>query len=312
MLSRRSVRIKVMQLLYSLDRDSTLAAKDLIKSYENGVTQSYDLFLFSIYVLMKITENAVADRDNRISKHLPSDYDKSFTDKIYSNVIIQDIIKNDTLQKKFEKLDFKSFINQDYTKKIYDEFSKSDFYKTYINSSSSNEDHTELLLELYRFCRQNELFNEILEDSYFNWLDDKSLVVGAVKKYLKALPNTNKNFFRDFLPEDETVEEFGLSLLKNTIKNKDEIMELIIPVLDNWDHERLAIIDTILLRLALCEFMDFPTIPTKVTLNEYVEMAKNYSTEKSKEFINGILDKLMKDLDAKGLLKKQGRGLVEE
>ena len=311
MLSRRSVRIKVMQLLYSLDRDETLTGKALRSSYKHGVNQSYELFLFSLYVLSKITHHAQDDLTKRRSKHLPSDYDKAFTDKMYSNALIQDIIKNGSLQKKFESLDFDSHINEDYTKKIYEEFAKTDHYKSYITSDSTRVEHIELLLEFYRFCRQNEFFNETLEDAYFNWLDDKSLVIGAVKKYLKSLPEPDNSSFSSFLPEDETVQEFGYNLLDMCIDKKDEIMAFIIPVLENWDHERLAIIDTILLRMALCELMHFPTIPGKVTLNEYVELAKTYSTAKSKEFINGILDKLMKDLDAQGLLKKEGRGLVQ-
>ena len=115
----------------------------------------------------------------------------------------------------------------------------------------------------------------------------------------------------EYKPDDETVQDFGYALLENSLKNKDEYMNVIIPVLENWDHERLAIVDTLLLKLALCEMMEFPTIPAKVTLNEYVELAKQYSTAKSKEFINGILDKLMKDLESKGQLNKEGRGLQD-
>ena len=102
-----------------------------------------------------------------------------------------------------------------------------------------------------------------------------------------------------------------MNLLKVTIKKKKDLMGHVIPVLENWDHERLALVDTILLQMAVCELLEFPTIPSKVTLNEYVELAKNYSTAKSKEFINGILDKLMVDLTANGKIVKEGRGLVD-
>ena len=167
------------------------------------------------------------------------------------------------------------------------------------------------MLDLFRFCRQDEFFNEMLEDAYYNWLDDKSLVVGAVKKYLKALPSKKNKLFTEFLPEDETVQMFGKSLLKITLDQQDDIMQIIIPILENWDHERLAIVDTILLKLSVSEMLNFPTIPAKVSLNEYVELGKQYSTAKSKEFINGILDKIMKNLQSEGKLNKQGRGLIE-
>jgi len=298
-----------MQLLYSKDRDSALTNKDLIKAYELSVTKSYELFLFNLYLIEKITANAEKDLKKRKSKHLPSDYDKAFTSKVYTNEVIQDIVQNNLLQKKFDLLDFSGKTNEDYTAKIYEEFSRKEAYKTYI-AEPGEEDTIELLLELYRFCRQNEYFNDTLEDAYYNWLDDKSLVVGAVKKYIKALPSSDKKLYSKFLPEDETVKEFGGNLLKDCLKKKDDLMKIIIPVLENWDHERLAIVDTILLQMAVCEMLEFPTIPCKVTLNEYVELAKQYSTAKSKEFINGILDKLMKDLEESGQLKKEGRGLI--
>ena len=182
----------------------------------------------------------------------------------------------------------------------------------FITSKETAETTLELLLEFFRFNRQNDFFNETMEDNYYNWVDDKSLIVGSVKKYLKALPSDNSASFKDFFPEDETVKEFGLNLLKKTIKGKEDIMGHIIPVLENWDHERLAVVDTILLQMALCEFLDFPTIPGKVTMNEYVELAKNYSTVKSKEFVNGVLDKLLKEMTESGKIVKEGRGLEAE
>ncbi len=311
MLSRRSVRIKAMQLLYSKDRDEALAKKELIKNYDFCINQSYELFLYCLYILIQVTASAEQDLLKRKSKHLPSDYDKSFSDKLYSNELIQDLVENKDLNKKFEALKFEEKYNSEYTEKIYDTFSKKDEYKAYIKSESDNKATLELLLELFRFCRQDELFNEMLEDSYYNWLDDKSLVVGAIKKYLKALPSANRKLFAEFLPEDDTVQEFGKSLLKSTLEQQDDLMKIIIPVLENWDHERLATVDTILLKLAVSEMLNFPTIPAKVSLNEYVELGKQYSTAKSKEFINGILDKIMKTLQAENKMNKEGRGLIE-
>ena len=281
-----------MQLIYSLDRDESLKPSDIYKAYNINIDKSFELFLFALFIIYKVTAIATGDMKKRKSKHLPSDYDKNFTDKLVNNPLIQDIVDNSVLQKKWESFEFESKVNNDYIQKIYDEFSKSQHYKTFVSSETSNAEVLELLLELFRFCRLNEYFNEILEDNYYNWVDDKSLVVGSVKKYLKLLPSESKTSFKDFLPEDETVKEFGQNLLKNTVTKKQELMDHIIPVLENWDHERLAVMDTILLQMAVSELIAFPTIPSKVTLNEYVELAKNYSTAKSKEFVNGILDKL--------------------
>jgi len=310
MLSRRSVRVKVMQLLYAQDRDALLKDKEVINAYHDELNRSYELFLFNLYVINRVADCSTIDAKKRKSKHLPNDVDKIFSNKLYTNEIISGISGNKVLSKKFKDLKFESKVNDDYIYKIYDEFAKKEEYLEFLKNDFSNEQLTELLLELYRFCRQDEYFNEMLEDSYYNWLDDKSLVVGSVKKFLKAQPAEGHELIDSFIPDEETTIDFGLNLLKIAIKNKEANMAVIIPVLENWDHERLAIIDTIFLRMALSELLDFPTIPSKVTLNEYVELAKQYSTVKSKEFINGILDKLMKDLDEKGNLNKEGRGLI--
>ncbi len=169
-----------------------------------------------------------------------------------------------------------------------------------------------MLLELFRFCRRNELFNEIIEDHYANWEDDKSLIIGTIKKVLKALPSDDENFIMEHYPDKETTKEYGEFLLSRTLKEDDLLLKQIEPVLQNWDAERVAVLDMIMIKMALCEFMYCPTIPTKVTLNEYVELAKNYSTSKSKEFVNGILDRLLQDLISKGKIVKEGRGLLEE
>jgi len=310
MLSRRSVRVKVMQLLYAQDRDSLLKDKEIINAYHDEVNRSYELFLFNLYIIMRVANCSTIDGTKRKSKHLPNEVDKIFTNKLFTNEIVSGISDNKILIKKFGDLKFESKVNDDYITKIYDEFAKKDEYLDFLKNEYDRTQVIELLLELYRFCRQDEYFNEMIEDSYYNWLDDKSLAVGSVKKFLKALPSDGHELVDSFVPDEETTIEFGLNLLKTVMKNKEANMQVIIPVLENWDHERLAIIDTIFLRMALSELLDFSTIPSKVTLNEYVELAKQYSTIKSKEFINGILDKLMKDLQEKGELNKEGRGLV--
>ena len=166
------------------------------------------------------------------------------------------------------------------------------------------------MLELFRFLRKDEYFNEVVEDHYANWFDDQSLVIGAMKKVIKALPVTGP-FIADHYPDDETAQEYGKALLEKVLDNEDFIRNLVEPTLKNWDPDRVAVIDMILLLMAVAEFLFFPTIPTKVTLNEYVEISKLYSTPKSKDFINGILDRLMKTLKSEGKIQKEGRGLVD-
>lgn len=311
MLSRRSVRIKAMQLLFSVNRDKQLTIEEAKKRYWGHIDDTFSLYLLNLYCIINITKVATKDGEKRKSKHLPTDFDKMFTDKLYNNPLIANLDNNKSLQKKFKQLNFGMSVSQDYCESMYTEFVKKDAYQSYILAPSNNGDHLAILLELYRFCRQNEMFNEIMEDHYGTWNDDKSVVVGAIKKTMKAVPTDETEFYQDFKPSDETVHEFGFNLFESTIAQDKELLKYIEPNLKNWDSERLAIIDMILMKMALCEMINFSTIPTKVTINEYIEIAKNYSTAKSKEFINGVLDKIMRDFEGEGLIQKSGRGLVD-
>ncbi|MFT4535587.1 MAG: N utilization substance protein B [Saprospiraceae bacterium] len=311
MLSRRSVRIKVMQLLYANSTDEALTQKGCEQRYSRMINESYDVFLFTLFILVQIAKMAAEDESKKKAKHLPTEADKVFSAKLCENDLVRSLRDNPELNKTFEKKSFNAITDRDLVKKMYYEFAKEEAYTVYLGKEASKEDHLEILLELFRFCRKSELFNDVIGDQYLNWIDDKSLVIGSIKKVFKALPVDGVTFLEEYVPDDETVKEYGEFLLKRTLMGDQALLEKIQPILTNWDHERLAIIDMILLKMATCEMLEFPTIPAKVTLNEYVEVAKSYSTDKSKEFVNGVLDKLMKELIDSGELNKEGRGLVE-
>jgi N utilization substance protein B len=187
-----------------------------------------------------------------------------------------------------------------------------DGYLDYATAEAhANKVHLDKLLALYKFLINHDSFVDLVEDQFPLWIDDKSLVVGAMKKTIKSLPATD-DFLDQYEPDDDTVKDFGEALLSKVIEADEELLNLIEPTLKNWDADRVAILDMILIKMALSEMLHFPTIPTKVTLNEFVELAKQYSTDKSKDFINGILDRLLKQLTDEGLINKQGRGLVDD
>lgn len=300
-----------MQVLYALNRDSNLTLKDAVSRYNQSVQKSYEIYLFNILQLYKIAAQALKELEKRQSKLLPSDEDKNFTPKLWTNPVVQSLQKNMELEKVWKQRGLTSRIDADSTRLFYNEFSKSDEYLTYIKKADSNEqDDRDVLLDLFKVCMKNEAYNDFMESIFPSWYDDESLLIGAVKKTIKALPSDGK-FFEEYLPEEEATKEFGEELLKITFMKDAELLALIEPTLQNWDVERVAILDMIMLKMAVCELVYFPTIPTKVTLNEFVEIAKLYSTDKSKDFINGILDRLMKQLDKDGKIKKEGRGLLE-
>lgn len=299
-------------MLYSMSRDKNLEFDAAMQQYRESIRKSFELYLFSLYVLIRIAEFSKQDAAKRQSKLLPSDEDKLFTAKLGENTLIRSLEENEGLQRLFRAYKVEKKVDEDNIRRFYTEFAKCDEYKQYLNNlDSSEEEHRNILLLLFKHCLQSETFIEFIEDFFPLWVDDESLIVGAIKKTIKALP-VDGSFYDDFKPADETIREFGEQLFTKVAKEDDKLLEVIEPTLKNWDAERVAVIDMILLKMALCELLNFPTIPTKVTLNEFVEISKMYSTEKSKDFINGILDRLMKKLQAEGKIHKEGRGLVDE
>lgn len=311
MLSRRSVRIKVMQLLYMLNRDEQIAFTDLVKDYNDGIWKTYELYIFQLHLLLKVAQYAEKDAANRSAKLLPGEDDRAFTPRLYTNACTQSLANHVVFQNIVAKYKVNEGLDEDLIRTLYQAFADTDEYKNYLGlSEPALDDHKKILVELYRFLVNHDVFIEMSEDRYNNWQDDESLVTGAMKKTLKVMP-VEGEFYKEHEPSDETVREFGEQLLRKTCQEDLALFNEIEPTLKNWDAERVAILDMIMLKMALCELLHFPTIPTKVTLNEYVEISKTYSTDKSKDFINGILDRLMKKLIKEERIVKEGRGLIE-
>jgi len=304
MLSRRSVRVKVMQVLYAQNRDKELRDSEVLKLYKSSIEGTFDIFLFNLYLIMEVAKVSVEDEAKRVSKYIVSDDDKLFKSTLYHNGIIKSLVNNKLLKSKMEKLGFSDLVDVDILRKLYKEFSEEKSYIDYWHNRKSEEDDRNILLELYRFLRASDMFNELIEERFYQWISEKSVVIGAVKKVLKR-DTFGDDFINDYLPAPETITEFGETLLKNTMKIDDELEKYVVPKFLKWDKDRIATIDLIFIKMSLAEVLYFKTIPCNVTLNEYVELSKDYSTEKSKEFINGVMDKVIKDLNEQGLINKE-------
>jgi len=298
-----------MQLLYNLQADRQLKPAELPGIYRKGVEQTFELLLFTLYVFLKTTRIALEEKERRKAKLLPKEEDKNYTPKLYENPLIQELENSEWFTDTIEKHKFSDRVDTDLVREIYRKFAREEVYRDYLNSKSDIKGHRKALLDLFRFMRKSEVFDELLESNYSNWEDDKSLVIGAVKKAVKALPGQADDYLNSFYPDEDTWKDFGERLLELTIEEDDKLRKIINPALKNWDEDRLNNIDNILIKMAVGEMLHFPTIPTTVTINEYMEVSKDYSTSRSKDFINGILDKLAGDLREKGLIKKDERGL---
>jgi len=299
-----------MQILYAMSTDKELDYNQGMARYRASIGNSYELYLLNVFILVEICRYAKNDAKKRKAKHLPNQEDKIFTPKLFNNDLVQAIEQNGDFKDLLIKHKLLRVINEDQIRSMYYEFAKGENYKAFLIGKSSSEDFKTILLELYKFISTNESFNDDLEANYSSWIDDKSIVVGTMKKTIKGLPD-GSGFYETYKPGYEATTEFGEVLFSKVVNENDALLSVIEPTLKNWDVDRVAIIDMILLKMALCELTNFSTIPTKVTLNEFVEISKKYSTDKSKDFINGILDRLMKQLNKDGKINKEGRGLKD-
>lgn len=313
MLSRRNSRIKVMQLLYAKNRDASLNLVDLLKRYNYYGVATHNLYLYSIQQIVDVARGALYDSNLRKAKMLPTPADKLFKPTLYENAVLQQFLEESKFIKLTKQHGLTGRTDTDLNRVFYMGFLETPAYKNYLlleEQDRTEAIHKIILLDIYKYLLKRETFIEQLVDFSPSWIDDESLIVASVKKLLKGLPQSDE-FIETFNEEDVETLAFGKDLLRKTYEKDAEILELIKPELQNWDSERVATLDMVMMKMAITEMTDFPSIPTKVTINEYVEISKVYSTDKSREFINGILDKLLKLLGERGSIQKAGRGLVD-
>lgn len=307
MLSRRNIRIKVLQSLYAASMSPELSGDLLLESYRQSCHRTYRLLHYVLDHFIMITSFSLREAELRSGKLLASDDDRAFSGILYQNELIQSLVQSKFWATEKKRIEVPAIQEEDILRNLYSEFSKTEDYITYWKET---KDHRDILLKLLRFTINHSLFEEIMEDAHPAWVDDKSLILGSLKKIIKALPQ-HQDFYSEFALDEDLIDEFGRNMLLAVWNQDDALAESIEPTLKNWDIKRVAALDLIILKMAVCEFIYFPSVPTKVTLNEFVEIAKQYSTDKSKDFINGILDRLMKELTTAGRIHKTGRGLLE-
>ena len=314
MLNRRHIRVKVMQLLYAYKNSESDDLKVPQAFLFKSIDDMYNLYLLLISLMIEIQHKAEDYLQKSQQKLLATNQDKNPNRKFVNNKLLSQLKMNKALSETLEKKkpnDWK--LDSEYVDILFKEILDSDFYKKYMHSkSSSYKEDKKFVLDMFKFIiAPNDKLYEYLEDYKLTWLDDLPVVnTGIVKLLKKANENSPESHFLPELYKDEEDRQFAINLFNKSILNQNKYNTEIAEKTTNWDSDRLAVIDSVLLRMAICELQNFPSIPTKVTINEYLEIAKEYSTPKSSVFINGILDKLVKEYTKKGILNKTGRGLM--
>ena len=317
MLSRRHIRIKTYLALYayifSNNKELDKGERELTFSL-NKVYELYITFLSVFNEIKKISDEKI---ENAKTKHRPTEDDLNPNLKFVNNKLFAKLNQNAQLQKDIDnmKIQWRTEAAFSVISQLYKDIKVSDEYKNYMNSGadSFNEDKNFLVTIFRNFVVNNELLHEVLEDSSIFWNDDLDIVALSAIKTLESIGDNDAGF-EALVPlfKDEDDEKFAKTLFRNTILKQDECEKLIKGQTKNWDIDRLAKTDVILMNMAIIEALDFPSIPVKVTMNEYIEISKFYSTPKSKGFINGILDKIFSQLKADGKINKTGRGLISK
>lgn len=300
MISRRNIRVKVMQLLYALETMEGTRV-DPVKTLRQQLDASRDLFVFLVYSLTQIARYAEKDAAQRASKNLPSAADLNVNIKLAGNELLWKILESPGFATAVEDTRVSKIDASDVIRKLYTELAETDEYLAYI-ATPLREKAKER--EIIKFIFNNimlpsEAFTSLVEEHFNNWDDDAEMMVQLVSNYLQKPHSFD---LKDMVQAEKW--QFAKSLLQTAQEKREYLAELIKPRLKNWDADRIALLDMIMMRMGICEFLYFETIPPKVTINEYIDIAKQYSTQQSGQFINGVLDNIHKDLLAEGKINK--------
>lgn len=291
-----------MQSLYTVTTlETEVRPGEPQKILQQHFDQTRSLFIYLTWFLTEVSRYAETDAHKKASKHLPTTKDLNVNTKIAGNEFLWKMLDDPALKEQFATLKPQLTTDKDLLRKIYLQLAETPEYKTYTVEQSRNRADEKKIIEfiLNDLLLANELFVSHIEDTFSNWDDDGEMIVQLLVGYIQKPGTLN---FKQLMSADK--EEFAKHLLQTVIDKSEHLLSLIIPKLKNWDSERIALLDMVMMKMGVAEFLYFETIPPKVTINEYIDLAKDYSTLQSGQFVNGILDNIHKDLVQQGTMHK--------
>jgi transcription antitermination protein NusB len=313
MLNRRHLRVKVMQVLYAFHQSETkdigLQEKNLLSS----IDKVNEMYISILALINDVVQYAEIDATERSNKHLPSEDDLNANVKILDNEFIKLLHENSEYAKAIKKYRTSWDFDPELARSLFATLKASDDYKAYLQQP--NQDlHSDKDLVKFIFKKvilKSTLAIQAFEEKHLNWQVDQDVLQAMIAKTLKNFSgNAGDQKLAKVSSNWQEDREFVLDLYQKTIANDEIFMNLISDKTKNWEADRIAMMDVLLMKMALAEMIYFTSIPVKVTINEYLEIAKEFSTPKSNSFINGILDKILADLQSEDKIRKFGRGLL--
>jgi len=312
MINRRHIRVKVMQSVYAfLQSKSDILDKEE-KFLYNSIDKMYDLYVLVLQLFVEVKNMEKNHMKISKKKILATSEELNPNTKFINNSIFklieESISLNDYIDSK--KLNY-WILDDEYTKEIWKLTKESDLYHNYVKTEDSSfKKDKDFVIEWFKtIVAPNEKLADYFEDKNISWVDDIPFVNTWIVKTLNQLKE-KKPFILSDIYKDDDDKKYVVDLFRKVVLNHTEYQKEIVDKTPNWDADRIADLDMILIKMAICEFLKFPSIPTRVTINEYIEISKDYSTKKSSYFINGVLDKILKDLSNTKRLNKIGRGLL--
>lgn len=315
MISRRLLRIKILHILYAYFSNSDPSINKYEKELFLSIDKSYHLYHYILLLLIETRKEAEERIDIAKQKRIPTHEDLNPNTKFIDNKVINAIWNNDSFTNYLTKYKVNWADNPELGKRLFKDLLKTGFYQSYMKNreSSFNEDKKFVIAFYEQIVANHDLLYQLLEEKSIYWNDDVEFIISMVIKTVQKMKD-RQAIQTDLLPlfKNEDDHNFTKLLFRKSVLNHDEYRELIEKHLKNWDIERIAFIDIVIMIMAIAEVIEFPSIPIKVTMNEYIELAKFYSTSKSNVFVNGILDKIFHQLKEEKKIQKTGRGLIDK
>ena len=315
MLNRRHLRVKVLQSLYAYHQSHSGDIKQHEKNLLQSIDQVYEMYIWMLSLISEVVAYAENDAQERANKHLPTADDLNADLKILSNRFILSLQKNKDYLAALKKYKVAWDFEPELTKSLFIILKKSEEYKEYLKKTGDTL-HTDKDIIKFIFKKvilKSSLAEQVFEDKFIYWPVDKDVLQALIAKTFKnfAYDDPQQNKLAEVTGNWEEDREFIIELFEQSIRYNNDYQELIAQKTQNWEPDRIAMMDTLLMKMALAEFINFASVPVKVTINEYLEISKEFSTPKSNSFINGILDKILSELKDQNKINKTGRGLIE-
>ena len=307
MINRVLIRIKVVQMVYAYYQSDTKDLAKAEKEFFHSIEKACDLYHYLLQLILAVTNYAEQRIDTARNKYIPTEEEKNPNCRFVENAFVAQLAKNEALESYLNNTKM-SWVNHDgFIKSIYEAIIASDFYAEYMNASeTSYQADQELWRKIFKtILQKSDDLTEVLEEQSIYWNDDLDIILTFVMKTIKRF-NPETGAAQELLPmfKDAADKKFASDLFCSTIRNRERYRIMIDEAVKNWEIERLALMDLLILQVALAEILEIQGVPVNVTLNEYIDIAKTYSTQKSGTFVNGTLDHIVTELRKENKLFK--------